>query len=101
MNTYIIRVDSTSKYTLSSENVTSGWTSLNSLENSIVDDPVIDERWETFMNNHGSTQQDFHGVLRRNVSMFLSVRIRNSSNSSTTTELSESKVYTYVIINWL
>ena len=101
MNTYIIHVDSTSEYTLSSENVTSGWTLLNSLENSIVDDPVIDERWETFMNNHGSTPHDFREVLTRNVSMFLSVRIRNSSNSSTTTELSESKVYTYVIINWL
>ncbi|KAJ3642752.1 hypothetical protein Zmor_025509 [Zophobas morio] len=86
-------VDTTSKYTLSSENVTSGWTLLNSLENSIVDDPVIDERWETFMSNHGSTPQDFQEVLRRNVSMFLSVRRRNSSNSSTTTELSESKWY--------
>ncbi|XP_063918221.1 receptor-type tyrosine-protein phosphatase epsilon-like [Zophobas morio] len=86
-------VDTTSEYTLSSENVTSGWTLLNSLENSIVDDPVIDERWETFMNNHGSTPHDFREVLTRNVSMFLSVRIRNSSNSSTTTELSESKWY--------
>jgi hypothetical protein len=84
----------------------STWRSVNSVRNK----PhlhVVDERWETFPDNHNTPRKNLTSTLNESKLFFISVRITNSSDFSTFKskqwyhlKVKDSKIYNYNDTNY-